>query len=159
MTDIFGIETGASAAANRICRVSYTLNNEQPVTSTIIGEQPLFYMDYDVDFEDEDIFDAADAKILEQELMNLQGEIKSLYKFSEDFTHSPEERFDRFLEGKESFMSAPSKGASDVDALKAILGQSRLATGYLECADAHNIEIKFTNQVDDAFYDRKFNDP
>lgn len=38
----------------RVCRVSYTINNAQPVRSTIIGDQPLFYMDYESEWADEE---------------------------------------------------------------------------------------------------------
>lgn len=156
MTDIIGIKTGKKTAGERICRVSYTLNNEQPVISTIIGDQPLFYMDYDVDYEDDDmLFDAAEAKILEAELQSLQSEIKSLDRFSDEFTFLPEERFDRFLEDKESFTSVKTNKTDDVAALENILSQSRLAAAYIESAKAHNVEIRFSGQVHDAFYDRK----
>lgn len=30
----------------RVCQCAYTINNRQPVTCTIISDQPLFYMDY-----------------------------------------------------------------------------------------------------------------
>jgi hypothetical protein len=45
-------QSGQAGAAG-VCQVSYSLNNDQPVRSTIIGDQPLFYMDFEGDFEDE----------------------------------------------------------------------------------------------------------
>lgn len=156
MSDIISIKTGKNSADDRICRVSYTLNNEQPVISTIIGDQPLFYMDYEVDYEDEDmLFDAAEAKILEVELENLQKEIKSLDRFSDDFEFTVDERFETFMEDKENFTNAQTSENNDVKALKDILGESRLASAYLESAAAHNVEIKFSGQIQEAFYDRK----
>ncbi|MEM7618100.1 MAG: DUF6782 family putative metallopeptidase [Pseudomonadota bacterium] len=155
MTDIIGIQTGKNNAAHRVCRVSYTLNNTQPVASTIIGDQPLFYMDYDVDYEDDEIFDAAELKILESELNNLQKEIKSLDRFTEEFVQSPEERFALFVEDKENFTKQQSKASTDIDVLKSILQQSRLGNAYLQCAAQHEIEIKFSSQIEDAYYDRR----
>lgn len=38
---------------DRVCRVAYTINNDQPVRSTIIGDQPLFYMDYESEWAEE----------------------------------------------------------------------------------------------------------
>ncbi|MCB1532221.1 MAG: hypothetical protein KDJ35_05060 [Alphaproteobacteria bacterium] len=156
MTDVISIGTGKNTAKERICRVSYTLNNEQPVISTIIGDQPLFYMDYEVDYEDDDMaFDAAEVKILEAELENLHKEIKSLERFSQEFTFLPEERLEIFTKDKDTLTGAKPSSNEDVVALKDILGQSRLAAAYIENADAHNVEIAFSGQVRDAYYDRK----
>lgn len=156
MTDIFGIKTGKKTNEERVCRVSYTLNNEQPVISTIIGDQPLFYMDYEVDHQDEDmLFDAAEAKILEAELQNLQSEIESLERISQEFTHAPEERLENFIEDKENLTKNVKKTNADLKTLKTILSQSRLANAYLEIAYEHNVEIIFSGQIQDAFYDRK----
>lgn len=44
----------AGKAHDRVCHVAYTLNNSQPVISTIIGDEPLFYMDCEESFEEDD---------------------------------------------------------------------------------------------------------
>lgn len=46
---------------SRVCRVAYTINNTQPVRSTIIGDQPLFYMDYESEWADEERLSGYDA--------------------------------------------------------------------------------------------------
>lgn len=155
MTDTFGIKAGNKSKGHRVCRVSYTLNNTQPVASTIIGDQPLFYMDYNVDYEDDEIFDAAELKILESELNNLQNEIKSLDRFTESFVKSPEERFELFREDKDALSVAQHAQDTNIEVLKSILEQSRLASAYLEAADQHDIQIKLSGQIQDAYYDRR----
>ena len=69
MSDSFKDITGKNQPARRTCRVAYTINNTQPVISTIIGDQPLFYMDFDYSYEDEENpnFDPADMGIFESE--------------------------------------------------------------------------------------------
>lgn len=50
-------------AKDRVCRVAYTINNEQPVLCTLIGDEPLFYMDYESAWADEDrALDAFEAE-------------------------------------------------------------------------------------------------
>ncbi len=155
MSDIIGIETGFKKTERPACKVAYTLNNDQPVVCTIIGEQPLFYMDYEYDLEEEGLFDAAELGILENELLNVQKEIKSFENFSEDFTGAPDKAFKEFIENKEHFSTKAKADALSIEQLKEILAQSRLAEAYLESAAAHDVEIKFSNQVLEGIYDRK----
>ena len=153
MSDIIEITPNAAGMDNRVCRVSYTLNNDQPVISTIIGDQPLFYMDYEVDYEDEEIFDAADLNFLENEIKTLQKEIGALERFSENFAHDPEKCLTQFAENVES-IDAEEKETSSIKNLKDILGRSRLAQSYLAFADQHGVEMRFSTQVQDASYNR-----
>lgn len=45
------------------CKVSYTINNYQPVRCTIIGDDPLYY--YDLDWDE---FDEYEAMLYEEDL-------------------------------------------------------------------------------------------
>jgi len=105
MSDIFEIPQGDKKhqIARQACRVAYTINNKQPVASTIIGEQPLFYMDYESDYIEEEagIFEDADFSLLENELRELKKEIDSFDKFSESFG-TEEEKIARFFDDKDS---------------------------------------------------------
>ena len=78
MSDTYDNIAGFKAFEKPVCRVAYTFNNSQPVICTIIDDQPLFYMDFESNCEDEaEYFDAAELNILEGELENLKKEIQS----------------------------------------------------------------------------------
>ncbi len=159
MSDIFEINSGTGKNAQPVCRVSYTLNNAQPVSSTIIGDQPLFYMDYTAEFEEEDdnFFDSADFSILENELETLKKEIKNLDKFSESFLQPNDKCFQDFLSDKEIISKLFKKETNEnrINEIKKILSQSRMATSYLECIKEHNVKIKMNAQIREAQYDRR----
>ncbi len=162
MSDILNMTAGNNKYAKRVCRVAYTLNNEQPVACTLIGEQPLFYMDFDASsFEDDDIaLDGADIGILEKEIKSLKDEIEAYDKFSYDVSRSTEQRVAEFFDDSEIITSGCKKSKKKVKSVKIeelleILSHSRLASAYLEAAKKHNVEIRFSNQVEKSSYDRK----
>ncbi|MCB1721723.1 MAG: hypothetical protein KDI11_08215, partial [Alphaproteobacteria bacterium] len=107
MSDSFEDITGKNQSARRACRVAYTINNTQPVISTIIGDQPLFYMDFDYGYEDEENpgFDAADMGILESEIHSLKREIDSIEKLSAGFTTHDENKTEDFIENAQDIIS------------------------------------------------------
>lgn len=157
MSDMFSSRSGTQEDTERVCRVAYTLNNAQPVACTIIGDQPLFYMDYECDYEDEDVFDAAEMRILENELLQLTQEMESFDNFGKDFQKTPEECFVEFLSDKdtisEPFTRINTEGA--LERLKESLEKSRLAKAYMDFASEQGVEIKFSSQIEDAYYDRR----
>jgi len=157
MSDTFGDITGQNQAAKSVCRVAYTINNAQPVISTIIGDQPLFYMDFDCAYEDEENldFDAADIGILENELSTLKNEIETIEKLSEGFARDSHEKINEFLEDLD-FVTNPSiiNEKADIEILLDTLRESRLATAYLACAEEHNVNIKYSSQIETSQYDR-----
>jgi hypothetical protein len=144
------------ALENIPMRVSYTINNEQPVISTYIGANPLFYMDCDDDIlEEEFSFSGTELGILENELATLSKEIKTLDNLSADFTRSLEENIDIFMEAKSSILGNGETEKPTLESLLSNLEQSRLAKAYLECATKYGIEIRQTEQVESGVYDRK----
>lgn len=156
MSDSFGDITGQNHAARIPCRVAYTINNSQPVISTIIGDQPLFYMDFDCQYEDaEDMsFDAADMGILESELATLRKEIDSIETLSKSFTNNEVNKVEDFI-AEVAALTQPAKADNfDIEFIMDSLRESRLATAYLACAEEHNIEIKYSAQIETACYDR-----
>ena len=157
MSDTFGIITGTKNASRPVCRVAYTLNNSQPVSCTIIGDQPLFYMDYDVDYEEEGLLESADIRVLENELRTLRNEIQSIDKFSEGFLQKPEQRFQHFLDNRDliTLPAAEKAQTPDPSALENILLQSRLGEAYIAFAKEHNVTIKLSGQASEAHYDRR----
>lgn len=135
--------------------MAYTLNNDQPVKSSYIGENPLFYMDYDIECED-DLYNASDIKILERELTALKNEIESYDKFSESFIETGQERHDRFEDLKEELTGfKKGGGGSDISALLAKLKTSRTSDFYLEFAAEKGVTLSYSEQIETSTYDRE----
>ncbi len=157
MSDSFGDITGQNHAARMPCRVAYTINNSQPVISTIIGDQPLFYMDFDCQYEDaEDMsFDAASMGILESELATLRKEIDSIETLSKSFTNNEENKVEDFIAEMAAVTKPLEANTLTIDNILDSLRESRLATAYLACAEEHKIEIKYSAQIETACYDRQ----
>jgi hypothetical protein len=158
MKDISDISPSGKKSARTACRVAYTLNNAQPVACTIIGDQPLFYMDFNGDVCDEDfLFDASDAGILDKEITALKDEIAALEKVVSESAQTTEERVAEFFDcAADIVRTQPQKPAiATLESLHEILGKSRLAQAYLEHAAKHNVTIQFSRQTEMAFYDRK----
>lgn len=157
MSDIFGDITQGNQTTRGVCQVAYTINNHQPVISTIIGDQPLFYMDFDCSYEDEvDMtFDAAELGILESEINLLKGEIESIEKLSLGFARDSEDKVQDFLSDI-IYVTQPAetRDAPDIEKLETLLNESRLATAYMACAQEHGVSLKFSAQVETAQYDR-----
>lgn len=152
----------AIARARRVCRVAYTLNNSQPVLCTIIGDQPLFYMDFEGDLErefaHEDPLDF-DLATIEAGIDALNRKVmgSSLFADSESEEDIAEKRLSLFCEDIR-MAALPGDGEiyiyEDTLSLTATLGLSRTASGYLENAAQYGIQIAYSQQTSSAFYDR-----
>lgn len=139
------------------CRVAYTINNTQPVISTIIGDQPLFYMDFDCQYEDvEDMrFDAAEMGILESELATLRKEIDSIENLSKSFVHDSVNKVEDFIAEMNEATKPFSVDTFSIDDVMESLRESRLATAYMACAEEHGIKIIHSAQIEGGCYDRE----
>lgn len=149
----------------RVCRVSYTLNSTQPVTSTIIGDQPLFYMNYEGAFEDdsfggEDVFldDAMDADVFDARPYSAGG-LEDFSDFSGESAFSSELRMEEFLfEGSaicrpvHADVRGEPIGNSLAD-LEDILSSSRFAAALFNTARLDGITLAHGMHVENAFYD------
>ena len=157
MSDSFKDITGKNQPARRTCRVAYTINNTQPVISTIIGDQPLFYMDFDYSYEDEENpnFDPADMGIFESEIRLLKREIDSIEKLSAGFTAHDENKTEDFAENAQDITSNKTgQNMLSIEPLLEMLRESRLATAYLATAEDHGITLRYSTQIETAHYDR-----
>lgn len=136
------------------CRVSYTINNSQPVSCTIIGSEPLFYMDFEEE-DDDALLDSSDLPFLEEEIENLKKEIDLFERFSSDFIH-PEEKDKKLFDEDKIFITERKKENNSlaIEAVLKILTKSRMAEAYIKFAEANNVKIEHNTQIDDAFYDR-----
>lgn len=138
------------------CRVAYTLNNRQPVSSTFIGSQPLFYMDFDVEADDADtVFDDAELRILENEIQSLKKEIDVFDRFSGAFMRE-EGKAKAVFDADRNFITNRTQSENNftIAQLEEILGKSRMAAAYIDFAKTNNVTLEHCSQVEDAFYDR-----
>ena len=160
MTDIHDqLRSENARLRNRVCRVSYVLNNTQPVRSTIIGNQPLFYMDdFACGVEDDEglFFDPAEISVLESEIESLRKEIQGFERLTSEYAHEPDRHYQYFLADKEIIAAARKKqSAHNIEALIDVLKSSRLAKEYLGCADEYKVKLAYSSQVETATYERK----
>lgn len=149
------------------CRFAYTLNNAQPVRCSIIGDQPLFYMDFEGDIEDEFADDAefgADPfgiNAIEEGVAALKDRLHKMEGgMSESFatTEQAQIRMADFLDESALMTQANAPVYQDytfrLKSLEKTLQQSRMAAAFLETAHAYGITLTFDARVENAFYDR-----
>lgn len=138
--------------------VAYTLDGDQPVISTHIGDQPLYYMDEEI-IEDEELFDPAELDMLAHEIRTLKDEISGLDETPFFIPENTMIAFQEFAENAESLdidlsFTTKEKEQRLEDVLN-ILKESRLASSYLNVAEKHDIKIMMSEQIEKAFYDRR----
>lgn len=147
----------------RVCCVAYTLNGDQPVISTHIGDQPLFYIDEEEIIEEEDNLDLEELGLLAEEIQTLKEEIMGL---NEDIKrmHVPEKTLNIYAEFSENaesiseemnFYLNQKEQNTRLNKVLETLKESRLAAAYLDVAEEYNITIAMSEQVENAFYDRR----
>lgn len=170
---------GNAARARRVSRVAYTLDNDQPVRCTIIGDQPLFYMDYEGDLENEfaqedklgfggefmtEYTDAGaedmDIAAIEDGLHALQDKIldSSAFRAPPAEPGVAEERLYSFIEDIHMATLPVEPGEhylyEDVADLTTALRASRLAASFADFAADFGIELAYSQQVAGASYER-----
>jgi hypothetical protein len=156
MSDIYNDVIGTAQKNRPVCRVAYTLNNKQPVICTIIGDQPLFYMDHNAACEDHESSTALDVHFLTQEIEGLKKEIEGLERFSNAPLRETTQKLEDFVSNKKEITEANPKARSqNIEDLITILKQSRLGAAYLQIAGDHNIKIQYCQQIQTAHYDRE----
>ncbi len=146
-----GKSQNTSEPTDRVCRVSYLLNNDQPVRSTIIGDQPLFYMDFEELLEDE----LAALDMLEQEL-SLGNNLAPAYEYRyEELESCPEALILDFQLNISSVVGAGNAEERDISEILELLKTSRFAAALYEYACDYGIKIEFSDQVENADYLRE----
>ncbi len=142
------------------CRVAYTLNNMQPVRCSIIGDEPLFYMDFEDEIEDEFLCeeDPFGIDAIEQGIAALKEKIMNI---GSDLVAEPglaEIRIMEFLDEKSFILESGNhlSGQDDLrlKTLEKQLAGSRFAAAFLDLAKQHGIGLAFSMQVEHACYDR-----
>lgn len=145
-----------------ICQVAYTLNNAQPVACSIIGEQPMFYMDFEEsDYEEDSFLDEEEIAILEKEVSKLKREIEEFERFSNFFDEDEEKKMQDFFENTACIVGEADTKNDDLSraALKKnitdIISDSRAGKAYLNFAAQYDVSLTLSSQVEFACYDRK----
>lgn len=153
------------------CRIAYTLNNTQPVRCSIIGDQPLFFMDFEGDLEEEfaEGGDPFGINAIEEGVAALKNRILAIeageagpnanHYASIEASEAIQIRTADFIdEAARMMMPAATSAAQDysfrLKALEKTLRASRLAGEFLDHARAHGITLQFDAQAENAFYDR-----
>lgn len=144
------------------CRFAYTLNNSQPVRCSYIGDQPLFFMDYEgpeIDSEfAEDDGDPFGIGVIEQGVAALKDRIMALENNLGIEPDVAQERLMEFMAEQDVITSMnTSTGLNDLRlrTIERDLKTSRLAASYLDVAQSHGVTLAFSMQVEHAFYDRE----
>ncbi len=139
-----------------VCRFAYTLNNSQPVRCTWISDQPLFYTDFDEVEEDDFLLDDPVLQALERDIADLREKANAYDKIAKDFEISETAKMDLFcLDAQSICAPAVSSSEDKLESLFSMIKDSRLASQYLSFAQLNNIELRLSNQVMDAAYDRE----
>ncbi len=147
-----GKSQNARERTERVCRVSYILNFDQPVRSTIIGDQPLFYMDFDERLEDE----LAALDMLEKELNLESGYLPEYSRSPEPCEESCQEALIRdFQINCDSILSREYSTLTDIGEVLKILETSRYAFSLLEFARGYDVSVRYCDEVDSAAYIRE----
>lgn len=147
------------AAQPKPCRVAYTINHHQPVICTYISDQPFFYLDYEDDIEEEEMFTPEELAIFDQELKTLRDEVAGFEKNNALIaSQTAIIREEEFSENIESFgIDFSLTAAQEKDRLTQILdvlSLSRLAAAYMNMAEKNNVRYIMSRQIETAFYDR-----
>ena len=135
------------------CAVSYTLNNYQPVRSTFIGDEPLFFMDYEPAIEEE--LDEHSLDFLEKSLFHME-QLMEEERVSFSARQEKEDIGQLFAENASSITkSCDAKHANfTLDDLIQTISKSRMAEEFLNFAEANGIDIQYSQHVRTAYYDR-----
>lgn len=153
----------ARAVPVRRCHIAYTLNNTQPVRCTLIGDEPLFYMDYEGTFDLEDTDDGFDATFnfdaVEKGLADLRAKVNLLDQMADDVTMTPAAALMEQMFDDQCRITGAHKpvAAHDISTLESFLRKSRLASAFLDHAESFDTTLRYSDHVTSAQYDRDAN--
>ncbi len=141
------------------CRIAYALNNEQPVKCTYVSNQPLFYMDFEGEIEEDDSA-CFDFTAVEEGVTTLHerltGGLERFGAASVDKDEA-EKRTERFLDDL-AFITQPYDEAGnqpvDMKFFEQTLRQSRLAASLLDFAASYETKLHYDAEISGATYDR-----
>ncbi|MBI1327613.1 MAG: hypothetical protein GC136_08240 [Alphaproteobacteria bacterium] len=138
------------------CRVSYTLGTSQPVRSSFIGDQPLFYLENEETLADDPILADLPASILEEDFEELKQRFDAYERVSKDFAIDWTDKAKLFEENCESFGAAPAV-ESKLERVLEKMNASRFAAELLNASTAFDLQIKLSAQYGAASFDKNAN--
>ncbi len=152
----------AHLTEHQVCGVAYTLDGDQPVICTYVGDQPLFYIDEtDITEEEEDYLDLDQLGLLADEMRVLKEEIVGLDDMTKYIPETTLRSYTEFSENAESlsecmnFYLTDKEQATRIETIKDMLSQSRLAAAYMNTFEKFDGKIIMSEQVESVSYDRK----
>lgn len=166
--------TCANFGYRRRVSMAYTLNNYQPVRCTIIGDQPLFFMDYEGTYEAdsfdagvEDVFgDITAVETIEQGVEKLQERVmKALQEegtagIDLDAGERAAQSLALFLQDT-AFATTPGAAdqpiIDDAEYLLSLLGKANTGAALIENARKYETKFVMGGAVSTALYDRRQN--
>ncbi|MCM2343546.1 MAG: hypothetical protein NDJ24_03220 [Alphaproteobacteria bacterium] len=172
-TDTNNVTQGHFGYHRRVS-MAYTLNNYQPVRCTLVGDQPLFFMDYEGSFEadrfepsvEDDFADLASLEAIEKGVEKLQERVMRALDSKPDSQiekaglNQTEEVMALFLQDSCEALrqdGAPLSRAEDIDYLLAEIAKSRLGAALVANASRYETKFVMGGAVSTALYDRRQN--
>jgi hypothetical protein len=140
----------------QVCRFAYTLNSGQPVRCTWISDQPLFYSNFEDAVDDDFLLDDPILLALERDIADLREKATAYDKIAKEFEEPESRKLDLFRADAEHACDRDCSGEKDdgLESLIVLARDSRLAAQYLSFAQLHGVDVRLSNQVLDATYDR-----
>ena len=134
-------------------KVAYTINNQQPVRSSFIGTEPLFFMDTDEIFDEDGLFDDDTFEFLADDLELLKQKIDSYDAVSREFEADAVDVESLFSEDA-SFMTSELPNETTLEQLIEVIKKSRFADTLIDFAQQYNVSVEYSRQVKVSEYDR-----
>ena len=152
-----GIEIQLQPVKN--CVVAYTLDGYQPVRSSYIGEEPLFFMDTDEVIDDEALFEALLAKdiegmeTLESDIASLSDKMAVYDRFINELSLEKTDITSAFA-GNADDVTAYLPDTADIEILLEKARHSRLLSTLLDFAAERNTGVAYNLEIDTSEYDK-----
>lgn len=141
------------------CRVAYSLNNTQPVECTIISDQPFFYMDDDIGYEDDALLSDEDAALYESldiEIAELKTKINSYERLSLDFVQPRDKALQDFIVSTKGLNGSDKSVRREINTgeITEVLTKSRYAAALYAHAQSKGIKLTMSAQVERSILDK-----
>lgn len=139
------------------CRVSYTLGSRQPVRSSFIGDQPLFYLENEDTLADDPILADLPDSILEEDFEELKQRFDAYERVAKEFAIDWSEKAKLFDENCETFGAAPINTDTKLSRVMEKIQLSRFASALLSFSTQYGLEIALSTQHGHATFDKQTN--
>ncbi len=138
--------TGSINPAGRV-RIAYTLNNKQPVICSIVGDEPLFYMDHEYS-------DDTDMSQIIEGLEQFTGHVDAATRLSAASIATARSSEDLFCASSDDMLGDQIAQYISAQDAVALVHKSAYGRALLEAAQETGTRIIDSVQTDSVFYDR-----